>query len=138
MGFWVIFLPTAAPPRGWGCRGVTEIFYRSPAFRICTGCLAKYELNLLKIGFKDTYVQVFQGFPALKETRAHIQPNGHFDQFLAKMAKTVKIIKKALGTFFSHLQALNNCIVSEKSNERFPRKRVTNRRTYVRTDRRDS
>ena len=33
------------------------------------------------------------------------------------MAKTVKIIKKALGTFFLHLQALN-CKVSEKSNER--------------------
>ena len=113
-----------------------KFFYWSPAFRICTGCLAKYELNLLKICFKNTYVQVFQEFPALKETRAHIQPNGHFDQFLAKMAKTVKIIKKALGTFFSHLQALTNCKVSEKSNERFPRKRVTNERTNVRTDER--
>ena len=41
----------------------------------------------------------------------------HFGQFLAKMAKTVKIIKKALGTFFSPLQALTNCKVSEKSNE---------------------
>ena len=29
---------------------------------------------------------------------------GHFGQFLGKMAKTVKIIKKALGTFFLHLQ----------------------------------
>ena len=111
-----------------------KIFYWSPAFRICTGCLAKYELNLLKIGFKNTYVQVFQGFPALKETRAHIQPNGHFDQFLAKMAKTVKIIKKAFGTFFSHLQALTNCKVSEKSNERFPRKSVAYERTYGRTN----
>ena len=63
---------------------------------------------------------------------------GHFGQFLAKMAKTVKIIKKALGTFFSHLQALTNCKVSEKSNERFPRKRVTNERTDVRTYEHDS
>ena len=70
----------------------------------------------------------------------------NFDQFLAKMAKTVKIIKKALGTFFSRLQALTNCKASEKSNERFPRKCVTDERTYertyvrtyVRTDRRDS
>ena len=132
-GFSVIFLPTCPPGGGVGERGVTQIFYRSPAFRICTGYLPKYEWNLLKIGFKNTYFQVFQGFPALKETRAHIQPNGHFDQFLAKMAKTVKIIKKALGTFFSHLQALTNCKVSEKSNEQFPRKRVTNVRTYGRT-----
>ena len=63
---------------------------------------------------------------------------GHFGQFLDKIAKTVKIIKKALGTFFSHLQALTNCKVSQKSNERFPRKRVTYERMYVRTDRRDS
>ena len=31
---------------------------------------------------------------------------GYFRQFLAKMAKTVKIIKKALGTILSRLQAL--------------------------------
>ena len=111
--------------------------FLSTAFRICTGCLAKYELNLLKIGFKNTYFQVFQGFPALKETHAHIQPNGHFDQFLAKMAKTVKIIKKALGTFFSNLQALTNCKVSEKVMNGF-RDGRTYERTYVRTDRRDS
>ena len=61
-----------------------------------------------------------------------------FGQFLAKMAKTVKIIKKALGTFLSRLQALTNCKVSEKSNERFPRKSVAHTRTYGRTHRRDS
>ena len=59
---------------------------------------------------------------------------GHFGQFLAKMAKTEKIFKKALGTFISHLQALTNFKVSEKSNERFPRKRVTDERTHARTD----
>ena len=50
----------------------------------------------------------------------------NFGQFLAK---TVKIIKKALGTFFSNLQALTNCKVSQKSNERFPTKRVADGRT---------
>ena len=58
----------------------------------------------------------------------------HFGQFLAKMAKTVKIIKKALGKFFLRLQALTNCKVSEKSNERFPRKSVAYGRTDERTD----
>ena len=48
------------------------------------------------------------------------------------MAKTVKIFKKALGTFFLHLQALTNCKVSEKSNERFPRKSIAHARTYGR------
>ena len=59
---------------------------------------------------------------------------GHFGEFLAKMAKTVKIIKKALGTFFSRLQALTNCKVSEKINERFSRNCVTNERTDERTN----
>ena len=58
----------------------------------------------------------------------------NFGQFLAKMAKMVKIFKKALGTFFTQLQALTNCKVSEKSHERFPRKRVTDERTHGRTD----
>ena len=57
----------------------------------------------------------------------------HFGQFLAKMAKTVKIIKKALGTFFLTFWTLTKCKVSEKSNERFPRKSVTYGHTYVRT-----
>ena len=57
----------------------------------------------------------------------------HFGQFLAKMAKTVKIIKKALGTFFPPFWVLTNCQVSEKSNERFSRKSGTDERTDVRT-----
>ena len=40
---------------------------------------------------------------------------GHIGQFLAKMAKTVKIIKKVLGTYFSRLQGLTKRKVSEKS-----------------------
>ena len=68
----------------------------------------------------------------------HTSHVANFEQFLAKMAKMVKIIKKALGTFFSCLQALTNCKVSEKSNERFPIKSVAHGRTdvltYGRTD----
>ena len=86
---------------------------------------------MLKIGFKNTY---FQGFTALKGTVAHIQPNGQFWQILAKMAKTVKIIKKALGKFFSRLQALTNFKVSEKSNVPFKRKSVAKIRTKTRTE----
>ena len=57
----------------------------------------------------------------------------NFGQFLAKMGKTGIFFKKALGTFFSHLQALTNCKVSEKSNERFSSNSVTYVRTRVRT-----
>ena len=78
---------------------------------------------------------------AITKSERHT-PKSNFGQFLAKMAKTVKIIKKALGTFLSRLQALTNCKVSEKSNERFPRKSVayvrTDARTYGRTYGRDS
>ena len=62
----------------------------------------------------------------------------NFGQFLAKMGKTGIFFKKALGSFFSHLQALTNCKVSEKSNERFLSNRVTYGRTYGRTDERES
>ena len=50
----------------------------------------------------------------------HLGQKGPFWTVLAKMAKTVKIIKKALGTFTSSKDK-----VSEKSNERFPIKSVT-------------
>ena len=57
----------------------------------------------------------------------------HFGLFLAKMAKTVKIIKKALGTFFLTFWTLTSYKISEKSNERFPRKSVPYGRTDGRT-----
>ena len=60
------------------------------------------------------------------------KPN--FGQFLAKMAKSGNFLIKALGTFFSLLQALINCKVSEKINERFSSNRVT----YGCTDGRES
>ena len=130
-----IFYPLRPPPsKGVGVWGVTQIFYRSPAFRICTGCLPKYEWNLLKIGFKNTYFQVFAGISSPYRLLHPSSQMANFDQFLAKTAKTVKIVKKALGTFFSRLQALTNCKVSEKIHERFSRKRVTDERTNGRTD----
>ena len=87
----------------------------------------------LKLISKTTTFRFFRDFQPLKGLFHTSSQMANFAQFLTKMAKTVKIIKKVLGTFFSHLQALTNCKVSEKSNERFPRKRVTHVRTYVRT-----
>ena len=42
--------------------------------------------------------------------------------------------QKSAWNIFSHLQALTNCKISEKSNERFPRKIVAYERTYGRTN----
>ena len=61
---------------------------------------------------------------------------GQNDQFwtvLGQNGRNRNFFKKALGTFFSHLQAQTNCKVSEKSNERFLRKSGTNERTNERT-----
>ena len=93
----------------------------------------------LKSVSKTPTFMFFRDFQTLLKRLLHTSSQmANLDQFLAKMAKMVKIIKKALGKFFSRLQALTNCKVSEKNNERFPRKRVTYVRTCVRTDRRDS
>ena len=59
------------PPPGGG--GVKKIFYWSPAFRICTGCLPKYEWNLTKIGFKTTYFQVFPRFSTGLQLSEYVQ-----------------------------------------------------------------
>ena len=82
--------------------------------------MLEYEWNLLKISFTNTYFQGFPGFLALKETVAHVQPKGQFWPVFGKIAKTVKIIKKVHGTFFSLLHALTNCKVSEKVMNGFP------------------
>ena len=95
-------------------------------------CLLKYERKLLEIGFENTYFKVFQGFPALKETRAHIQPNGQFWTIFGQNGQNGKFFKKALGKFLLCLHALTNCKVSEKSNERFSSNRVTDVRTNER------
>ena len=54
------------------------------------------------------------------------------------MGKTGIFFQKALGTFLSRLQALTNCNVSEKSNERFSSNRVTDVRTHGGTNERES
>ena len=89
----------------------------------------------LKSVSKTPTFRFFRDFQPLKRLLHTSSQMTNFDQFLVKMAKTVKIIKKALGTFFSHLEALTNCKVSEKSNERFPRKSVTDEQTNGRTNR---
>ena len=60
--------------------------------------------------------------------------NGQFWTVFGQNGKTGTFFKKALGTFFSRLQALTMRKVSEKSNERFPRKSIPHVRTYERTD----
>ena len=77
---------------------------------------------MLEIGFENTYFQVFQGFPALKETVVHIQQNGQFWTIFGQNGQNGIFFKKAFRTFFSLLKALINCKVSEKSNEGIPRK----------------
>ena len=64
--------------------------------------------------------------------------NDQFWKFLAKMGEMGIFFKKALGTFFSHLQALTNCKVSEKSNELFSSNSVTYLHTHARTHGRES
>ena len=61
----------------------------------------------------------------------------NFGSFWPKWAKR-EFFKKALGTFFWRLQALTNCKVSEKSNERFSSTRMMHGRTYGRTNGRES
>ena len=64
----------------------------------------------------------------------HLGQKGPFWTVIGQNGQNGEIYQKTLGTFFSHLQALTNFKVSEKSNERFPRKSVA----HARTHRRDS
>ena len=63
--------------------------------------------------------------------------NGQFWTVFGKNGQNGNFFKKALGKFFSRLQALTNCKVSEKRNERFSSNSVTDARTYGRTHGRD-
>ena len=56
---------------------------------------------------------------------------GHFGPKRPILAKLVKMIKKALGKFFLTFWTLTSYKISEKSNERFPSKRVTNERAWI-------
>ena len=47
-------------------------------------------------------------FPALKETIAHIHPNGQFWTVFGQNGQNGENYQKTLGTFFSRLQALTN------------------------------
>ena len=60
--------------------------------------------------------------------------NGQFWTAFGPNGQNGNFFKKALGTFFSRIQALTNCKVSEKSNERFSSNRVTHACTDGRTD----
>ena len=91
---------------------------------------------MLKIGFKNTYFQVFKGFPALKGTLPHIQPNGQFWTVFGQNGQNGIFFQKSAWSIFPPLQALTNCKVSEKSNERIPRNRVADERKNERTDER--
>ena len=66
---------------------------------------------------------------------AFLTKKANFGQFLAKMGETGIFFKKALEIFFSRLQALTKCKVSEKVMNGFWENAL---RTYERTDRRDS
>ena len=67
-----------------------------------------------------------------------LEKNAKKLQFLGILGQNGNFFKKALGTFFSHLQALTNCKVSEKSNERFSSNSVTDGRMDARTNERES
>ena len=64
-----------------------------------------------------------QRFSALKGTLPHIQPNGQFLPVFGQNGQNGENYQK------KRLEQ-----VSEKSNERFPRKSVTHERTYARTN----
>ena len=80
---------------GGGVWGVTKIFYPSSAFRICTGCLPKYERNLLKISSKNTYFHVFQGFRSFFGFLVILGQKSQFGSFWPKWKKWWKLFKQA-------------------------------------------
>ena len=89
-------------------------FLLVPSFQNMYGLFAVMRRNLLEIGFENTYFQVFQGFPALKDTVAHIQPNGQFWTVFGQNGQNGNFFQKSAWNIFLPLQALTNCKVSEK------------------------
>ena len=87
--------------------GGQKIFYWSPAFRICTGCLPKYEW---KIGFKTTYFQVFPGFPAIPASSQISQTQAKFGSILAKKGQFSRLKRLGFLQKFRKFQ----CAVFEK------------------------
>ena len=60
---------------------------------------------------------------------SHFGPKMQIMEFFGQNGQKGNFFKKALGKFLSRLQAITNCKVSEKSNERFSSNCVTDGRT---------
>ena len=113
------------PPGVWGSQTFSNGLQLSEYVQVvCRNMIG----TCLKSVSKTTTFSFFPGFPAIKETVAHIQPNGQSGENYQK--STWKI--------FSRLKDLPMCKVSEKNNERFPRKSVSYVRTHARTYEHDS
>ena len=69
---------------------------------------------------------------------SHFGPKMQIMEFFGQNGQKGNFFKKALGKFLSRLQAITNCKVSEKSNERFSSNCVTYGRTYVHTNEHES
>ena len=78
------------------------------------GLFAEIQKELAENLFQKHLISGFSGISSLKETVAHIQPNGQFLKVFGQNGQNGIFFKKELGTFFSRLQALTNCKVSEK------------------------
>ena len=103
---WVFGSFFRLPPHPRKGGGVKKIFYWSPAFRICTGFLPKYEWNLLKIGLKNTYFRVFPGFPAIPASSQISQTQAKFGSILAKKGHFSNFPEKPRPKNFFGLQRL--------------------------------
>ena len=77
-------------------------FLPVPNFQNMYSFLPKYKWNMLKIDFKNTYFQVFPGFPAIPASYQNPASSQmtNFGQFLAKMGETGFFKKKRLEHFF--------------------------------------
>ena len=64
----------------------------------------------------------------------HLGKKGPFWTVFGQNGQNGENYQKSAWNIFPRLQALTNCKVSEKSNERFPRKSVTDERMHARTD----
>ena len=57
-------------------------------------------------GFENTYFQVFLGFPAVKETVAHIQPNGQFWKNFGQNGQNGNFFQKSARNIFFAITSL--------------------------------
>ena len=109
--------------RSYFLTNFTQIFYWSPAFRICTGFFRNTNETCLKSVSKTPTFRFFQDFQLFQHP-AKIQHPAKwpiFGQFLAKMGKT-GFFQKSSWNIFLPLQALSNYKVSEKVMKGFQEK----------------